>query len=198
MAKIIDLKDIDIKPGDVIAFSGSTPVSDLINIVTYGIPRFGISHVGIMGEDTNDRLLLWESTTLDTLPCEIQGKVFNGSQAHSLDAVLKGYKGRVSLFRLYRELYDAENQRLTEYLMETVGTPYDTMGAMRSAGVGLSWIESLLPEHALSNVYCSEWVSEALENIGVCPAGHFNRYNPNRLIRRLKKSNVICRPVRLK
>jgi hypothetical protein len=192
------MKNTDLKPGDVIGFAGSSAVSDLINIVTFGVPRYGLSHVGIMGEAADGRLLLFESTTLNPLPCEIKGKVFNGSQAHSLDAVLKGYRGKVWRYPLYRELYDAERERLSDYLMKTIGIPYDKMGAMRSAGVGLSYIESLLPEHALMNVYCSEWVSEALEQIGICPAAHFNRYNPNRLLRRFRKANLVCKPMRLK
>jgi len=195
---MVPLKNVELKPGDVIGFSGTSAVSDLINVVTYGIPRFGLSHVGIMGEATDGRLLLWESTTLDPLPCEISGKVFNGSQAHLLPDVLKGYSGKMWVYPLYRDLYDAENKRLTEYLMDTVGLPYDQMGAMRSAGIGLSWVESLLPAHAIENVYCSEWVSEALEHIGVCPAANFNRYSPNRLIRRLHKVSIVCHPMRLK
>ena len=73
----------EVQPGDIIGFSGECLTSDLINIATYGIPRWGISHVGIMGEATDGRFLLWESTTLDGLPCEITGKPFFGTQAHS-------------------------------------------------------------------------------------------------------------------
>ena len=38
------------KPGDLIGFSGDSPVSDAINLGTFGLPRWGISHVGIMAE----------------------------------------------------------------------------------------------------------------------------------------------------
>ena len=72
-----------IKPGDLIGFSGEGFTGDIINIGTYGIPRWGICHVGIMGEAKDGRLLLFESTTLDDLPCEITGVRFNGTQSAS-------------------------------------------------------------------------------------------------------------------
>ena len=37
-----------IKAGDIVGFSGPSWISAGINIATYGIPLWGISHVGIM------------------------------------------------------------------------------------------------------------------------------------------------------
>ena len=65
------------KPGDIIGFSGNSPISDLVNLATLGVPRWSISHVGIMAEIKGE-LLLVESTTLDPLPCVVLGKVFDG------------------------------------------------------------------------------------------------------------------------
>ena len=39
----------EIKAGDIIGFSGDSWISTLVNIATYGIPFWGLSHVGIMG-----------------------------------------------------------------------------------------------------------------------------------------------------
>src|SRR3974390_1836959 len=97
-----------IKAGDLIAFSGNSFISDLVNIATYGLPRWGISHVGIMGEAADGRFLLFESTTLDGLPCEIAGIPFNGTQAHTLEKVIKAYHGKIWHYPLYRELYESE------------------------------------------------------------------------------------------
>ena len=152
----------DIKAGDVIGFSGNSWISGLINIGTYGIPFWGISHVGIMAHAADGRLLLFESTTLENMPCEIAGECFNGTQAHTLDKILKAYDGKVWHYPLYRPLYDSEDKRLTEFLMATIHTPYDAMGAFRSAGVGLSWIESCFREQDLHMIFCSEWVAAAL------------------------------------
>jgi hypothetical protein len=122
--------DMDvIKPGDVIGFSGRCWISVGINLATYGIPLLGISHVGIMANASDGRLLIFESTSLDNLPCEISGENFTGTQAHKLEDILRVYKGRVYHYPLHRPLYPDENERLTQFLMGTIHTPYDLMGA---------------------------------------------------------------------
>ena len=189
---------LTVQPGDMIGFSGDGWISDFINLATYGIPRWGISHMGIMGEATDGRLLLFESTTLDGLPCEITGECFNGTQAHMLDAVVKAYQGKVWHYPLYRSLYENERQRLTQFLMGTIHTPYDEMGAFRSGGVGLSWIESLFREQNLTKIFCSEWAAAALACVGLWATDNVSRWNPNRLTRRLRSAGVICKPRRLK
>lgn len=187
-----------IKAGDVIGFSGRSWLSAGINLATYGIPLWGISHVGIMANDASGRLLIFESTSLDDLPCEISGKIFTGTQAHKLDDILRVYKGRAYHYPLYRPLYPDEDERLTQFLMDTIETPYDKMGAFRSAGVGLSWIESLFREQDLSTIFCSEWTVAALSVIGVFPTSNASRWNPNRLCRHLRWNHVVYKPRRLK
>ena len=86
-----------IKTGDIIGFSGEGRVGDIINIGTFGIPRWSICHVGIMGEATDGRQLLFESTTLDDLPCEIAGVKFDGTQAHQFDTVSKGIEEKFGI-----------------------------------------------------------------------------------------------------
>lgn len=187
-----------IKSGDVIGFSGRSWISAAINIGTYGIPLCGVSHVGIMAEAADGRLLLFESTTLENSPCEISHENFAGTQAHLLDDVLRIYKGKVWHYPLYRSLYQNESERLTSFLMDTIHIPYDAMGAFRSAGVGLSWIESLFRSQDLHVIFCSEWVASALSTIGIFPTSNASRWNPNRLIRHLRWNNVICKPRRVK
>lgn len=188
----------NVKAGDLIAFSGNSWISDLVNLATYGLPRWGVSHVGIMGEAADDRLLLFESTTLDGLPCEITGVPFNGTQAHTLDKVVKSYRGKVWHYPLYRDLYDSERKRLTDFLMKTIHIPYDQMGAMRSAGVGLSWIESLFREQDLHLIFCSEWVMAAYAELGIHPTSNASRWNPNRVTRHLRRREILLKPRRLK
>jgi len=187
-----------IKAGDVVGFSGRSWLSAGINLATYGIPLWGISHVGIMAHADDGQLLIFESTSLDDLPCEISGKIFTGTQAHKLDDILRVYKGRVYHYPLYRPLYSAEDERLTQFLMDTIHTPYDMMGAMRSAGVGLSWFESLFRPQDLSTIFCSEWLASALSTIGVFPTSNASRWNPNKLTRYLRWNGVVCRARRLK
>ena len=187
-----------LQPGDIVGFSGDNWISDFINLATYGIPRWGISHMGIMGEATDGRLLLFESTTLDGLPCEITGEHFNGTQAHSLDRVVETYQGKVWHYPLYRSLYKNERQRLTQFLMGTIHTPYDEMGAFRSAGVGLSWIESLVRQQDLTKIFCSEWCCATHTAIGIFRTDNVSRWNPNRFVRAERRCHILRTPRRLK
>jgi hypothetical protein len=172
-------------------------VSDLINIVTLGVPRWGLSHVGIVAEHEGE-LLLFESTTLDPLQCVIRGECFNGTQAHRLDDVVKNYKGRVWEYPLARPLYGFESKRLSEFLIRTIGVPYDRAGAMRSAGIGLSFVESLIRPEDLHTIFCSEWLAKAYCEVGLLLTDDASRWNPNRLARRLRSHHVVLKPHRLK
>ena len=151
-----------LKPGDIIGFSGEGLIGDLINIGTWGIPRWNICHVGIVGEALDGRQLLFESTTLDDLPCEITGVKFDGTQAHDLDTVVKRYRGRVWRYPLYRTLYEFERRRLTDFLMGTIHVPYSKMEALHAADfMGLSLFESMLGETHLHHLFCSGWVARS-------------------------------------
>lgn len=185
------------QPGDIIGFSGTSAVSDVINLGTWGIPRWSISHVGILAE-FDGRQLLVESTTLDPLPCEILHKKFDGVQAHVLADVLAKYEGRVWQYGLYRPLYDFERNRLSVFLGGLIGTPYDASAAFRSADVGLSWFESLLRDQDLHSIFCSELVVAALSDIGIMPSVSPQRWSPNKLCRFLRHHEIVCRPLRLK
>jgi hypothetical protein len=187
-----------IKPGDVIGFSGESFTGDIINIGTYGIPRWDLSHVGIMGEAANGRLLLFESTTLDPLPCEITGKPFNGTQAHQLDSVVQNYRGKVWHYSLYRPLYGYEAGRLTNYLTSMIGVPYGKIEAVRSGGELFSFIESFLHPADMHHVFCSEYVAAALARIGLWPTDNAGKWNPNKLTRHLRAAGVLVCARRIK
>jgi len=186
------------KAGDIIGFSGRSWISAGINVATYGIPFWGISHVGIMANASDGRLLIFESTSLETLPCEISRENFTGTQAHLLDDIVRAYDGKAYHYSLYRPLYPNEDERLTEFLTETIHVPYDAMGAFRSAGVGLSWIESRFHPSNLHTIFCSEWVAAAYAVTGLHPTDNVSRWNPNRLCRHLRWHRILCKPRRLK
>jgi hypothetical protein len=188
-----------VKPADIVGFSGRSWLGTAINIATYGLPFYGLSHVGVMANTPDGRLLLFESTSLDDdTACEITGKPIAGTQAHSLDSALKRYRGAVWHYPLYRPLYPYEQERLTDFLMDTIGVPYDMMGAFRSGGVGLSWVESLLHESNLQSIFCSEWVAAAYAVTGLHATDNVSRWNPNRLCRHLRWHHLLCKPRRLK
>ncbi len=187
-----------IKSGDIVGFSGNHPLSLLINVLSYGVPFWGISHMGIVARDSlspGGRRLLWESTTLGEEKCEIRDEVFAGTQAHGLFDTIANYDGKVYHYPLHRRLYAHEKERLTAFLTGTVGTPYDQIGAIRSGGFGYSIMESLFRKQNLASIFCSEWCAAALSTVGVFQTANASRWNPNRLIRKLRWSGIL-RPAR--
>jgi hypothetical protein len=186
-----------VSPGDIIGFSGEGLVSIFINCVTYGIPLWSISHVGIIGEH-DGRLLIFESTTTDTVPCEVTGKCIAGSQAHSVQHQLDHYKGRLWHYPLYRPLFGHERKRLHTFLHQTVGLSYDNIGAFRAGGLGFSWFESQLREADLHSLFCSEWCAAAHAEIGLFATDNVSRWSPNLLCRTERRMGILKKPRRLK
>jgi hypothetical protein len=194
----VSLRSNEMQPGDIIGFSGANRVSDFINVVTYGIPRWSLSHIGIVGEYKDERVL-FESTTLDPDPCLVRGERFNGAQAHSIDSRIAHYEGRIWHYPLYRSLYPAERQRLNEFLNRTIGTPYDKVGAFRAGGIGFSWLESKLhPVMSLNAMFCSEWCAAAHTDIGLFRTDDVGRWSPNLFVRAERRQRILLSPVRMK
>ncbi len=174
------------KSGDIIAFSGKSFLSDIINIGTYGIPRWSISHVGIVSKiPSNINEFLFEA-----LP--------HGIAACNVEMTTELYDGRVWVYPLYRELYKHEKRKLSKLLFDTIGTPYDKLGAGRSAGFLFATIQALFRGQDLSTFFCSELIANKLSEIGIHPVTNASKWNPNRLVRDLRKDRVVCKPIRLK
>ena len=186
-----------VQPGDIIGFSGTHWQSLFINCVTYGIPYWSISHVGIIGEH-DGRLLIFESTTTNSVPCEVTGKYIAGSQAHSIQHHIDHYQGRLWHYPLTRSLYHHELKRLTKFLHATIGLSYDNIGAYRAGGVGFSWLESQLREADLHSLFCSEWCAAAHAEIGLFATDNGARWSPNLLCRTERRKGILKRPRRIK
>ena len=185
------------KAGDLVGFSGGGWLSAAINIATYGLPFFGLSHIGIIGSHEGE-LLLFESTSLSRLPCLIQGKPVFGTQAHRLDDRVKVYKGKVWLYPLVTRLYDFESERLSKFLTAFIGKNYDAIGAFRAGGIGWSWLESKLRRENLESLFCSEYCAAAHANIGIFRTDNVSRWSPNRLARTERRRGILRKPWRLK
>ncbi len=174
------------KSGDIIAFSGRNFLSDIINIGTYGIPRWSISHVGIVCKEPS-----WEDEYIfEALPY--------GVDIHRISGSVDRYKGRVWVYPLYRKLYYHELELFYKLLIGTVGIPYDKLGAGRSAGFLFSSIQALFRGQDLSTFFCSELIANKLSEIGIHPVTNASKWNPNRLVRDLRNDRVVCKPIRLK
>jgi len=205
-----------IKPGDIIGFSGDSWVSATINIATYGIPYWDLSHVGIVAEydvmwdgpgreypysefrHRHHELLLFESTFGCPMPCEILGKVTSGVQAHPIAKRIEQYGGKVWHYPLYRELRPLETRRMTAFLLEYLGRNYDWIGAVRAAGRGFSWLESRLRREDLSSLFCSEYCAGAHKHINLLDTHSASRWSPNLLTRVERRCGILLKPRRLK
>lgn len=184
-------------PGDILGFSGRGFVSDTINVLTYGIPRWSISHVAIIG-DYEGRLLLFESTTLDGEPCAILRTPIHGVQSHEIEPRVAMYNGRVWHYPLVYRLVDWQSELLTNFLMSVLGVSYDELGAFRSGGFGFSFIESKLRPANLHSIFCSELVAASHSKINVFKTDNVSRWNPNLLLRRERRRQILRAPIRLK
>ncbi len=189
----------EFKPGDIIAFSGNAWSSAAINLATWGIPWWSISHVGIVAHGgASHGQLLFESVSGKAVPCEITGQVIDGTQAHSLESVVNGYDGKVWHYPLYRQLFAHEDKRLTDFLLSTVGVPYDRLGAFRAGYTLFSWVESQIHEEDLTKLFCSEWCAAAHAVMGLLPSDNAGRWNPNYLCRYERRMGLLRKPRRLK
>lgn len=186
------------KPGDVIGFSGGGFLSTVIKLGSFASPFSGISHVGIVSQARGHGVLLFESTSMEDLPCDITGKRIAGVQAHNLDAVVNSYAGRAYHYSLYRYLYRHESSRLTTFLMQLVGTRYDRDGAIHSGGLLYGAINALTRGQDLSALFCSELVAAALATVGVLHTENASRWNPTLLVRTLRRHGLVGTPRRLK
>ncbi len=179
---------VDLKPGDVIGFSGRNPLSDGINIATFGLPRWGISHVGIVGYDahTPRTLKLFESTSKA------------GVGADQLRKVLRNYDGRIWAYCLSHPLFQHEISRLSDRIINLEGRLYDSRGALQSGGLAWSWLQAVCRGEDLTSLFCSELVAEVLSYIGIFPTSNASRWSPNHLVRTLRRLGIVNPPERLK
>ncbi len=187
---------MDFRPGDVVGFSGEGGISFAVNILSYGIPWYSISHVGILGEHEGE-LLLFESTTLSNLPCVIQGKSVEGVQAVRLKDRVREYDGKVFWYPLVNPLFASDRQHLHQFLIDQIGKPYDLIGALRAGGKIWAWMESHLREADLNFLFCSELVASSLNKVNRLETHNVSSWSPNRLIRQGLKKNILQRPRRL-
>ena len=187
----------ELRAGDLLGFSGRAWTSAFINIATYGIPFWSLSHVAMIGEYAG-RLLVFESDECPIHPCAIRGIHARGVQAHAIAEKVATYPGKVWHYALSRELYDFENERLSNFLLSHIGRGYDDIGAMRAGGLGFSWIESWLHEENLNSLFCSEYCAAAHREVGLFPTDNVARWSPNRLVRKERRMGLLLRPRRLK
>ena len=151
----------EMKPGDVIAFSGKGHLSEIIKWAT----RSPISHVGVImqaelsfNKKGLDNLII-ESTTLGN---------FSGVKISRMSERLRTYDGEVWWLPLNNEIRNNsfDEKKYFNFLIDNEGKPYDSIQA---ALAGLDKLDTLGISKAhedFSRFFCSELVAESLEQAG--------------------------------
>lgn len=200
----------DLRPGDIIGFSGANSTSDFINLVTYGCPRWSISHIGVVAaypkgsldakwlpDGRSDVLLIFESTTEAPDKCYIQNAFVTGSQAQLIEARASHYNGKVWHYPLVKPLRQWESKALTRFLVGGLGRRYDAAGAARAAAKLWAYVQSRLHPESQEALFCSEWVCAAHRYIERFDTTNLN-WSPNALIREERRRGILGKAIRLK
>jgi len=183
--------------GDVIGFSGKGLVSDAINVGTWALPRWGLSHIGIVSTYKGIPMLFESTSVCSDSVCAITGEPISGVQAHKLDELIRR-PGRVWQYRPVKPLNGGERLALKFCLLHALGQPYDYVGAARSGGFLLRLIEGALRQPEVTKLFCSELVALALNSIGKTRIANVSAQSPNSLGRYLQRHGVYKRPTQLK
>jgi len=177
-----------IKPGDIIGFSGHHWISAGVNLCSFGIPFWSLSHVGIVGYNNSSKrgLRLFDSA---------HGF---GVRSQPLKTGIRLYDGKVWVYRLARPLYLHECARLCAHSDSMLGRSYDSTGALHAGGKIWAAIQGVLRGENLSSFFCSEFVAEQLSHIGIFNTTNASRWSPNNLMRKLRRLGIVEKPERIK
>lgn len=164
MKKYSEIRN-SLKTGDVVAFSGSGPMSTLIKAGTLS----HISHMGIVTKEAisspmGQTLFLYEATSLAKSPDFIRSKVIKGAQMQLLSKRLAFEEGRAYVYPLKNKLSQENCLNMTYWLrtMAVQGVPYDYIQAVAS-GLGIVGDVIVGNEPDFSRLFCFELVAGALQ-----------------------------------
>ena len=146
--------DKEFKVGDVIAFGGFTPVSELIKFWT----RSAVSHVAVVTGFIGGSPLIGESTSLSG---------FSGVVENFLFERLNKYAGNVWRLPLDRSLAPFNESKFRGFLDANIGKPYDKRQAVKSAlDLTDSWQGPGYNEEDFEAFFCSELVAGLFQAAG--------------------------------
>ena len=172
-----------------VAAIGWTPKWQLRSLAATGVLRIAEERV----RNWCDQPLLYESTTIADMPCEITGQCIQGVQAHRPIQRIQSYQGRVWLYRLtpawQRDLSEQRQTRLTGHLLARIGQQYDGRGAILS---GTRVIKHFWAWRRVdrSSLFCSEYLASVLQHVGLFPITNASKVTPGGLIKRLVEAEV--------
>lgn len=208
-----------LRSGDVIAFSGRSRVSRIIRVGTCS--RYShVAGVVMVTRETlvslwqakrldaripaetvrnwpDQRLVLFEATTLCTADCLLLGRPVRGVQAHDPATRIADYNGRVYRVPLRDDApFDTDREyAIASYFLTKVGHEYDDWSAVMSATHLLKWLVG--SRQQLNKFFCDELVADALKRVSLFPMGAADKNAPGKFLRILLE-DYYDEPVRIK
>lgn len=174
-----------VKVGDVFAFDGKTPFSNLIKMRTaspYSHVAVCIGfHQIIPGQPPS--LLMAESTMSVDKKDDISGEVIKGVQIHKVSSRLALSKSRVWWVPLKQTLSEEQEATMLQWIFKKHSnkTPYDTVQAV---GCAIDWWDALGMENEpdFDKLFCSELVSRAYQVAGVIEFCNASEMSPGDVV----------------
>jgi hypothetical protein len=161
----------DIYPGDVIAFGGVGFISSSIKVVTDS----PVSHVGIISSCS----ILQDVSLIQIAESTSIGKGFAGVKINRMSDHIRDYDGDIWWLPLSQEVRLSINViDLIGFLISQVGVPYDVPQAIGSA---LDFIPDNRED--LDRLFCSEYITAALEHVGVLKDINASEQTPKDVIK---------------
>ena len=185
------------KAGDILGFCGKDWLSHMINLGSFRLPYFGLSHVGIVSNH-DGKLVLFESTTYNLEPCLIMGDKTDGVQAQDIDKRIQTVDAYVYLYSLRDELTHLEEELLDSFLVSKLQARYDMIGAFRSGGKVFSLLEAGIHPENMNTIFCSELCAAAHREVHRLDTKHASYWNPSRLMEYEVKHCISRKAKRLK
>ncbi|QAZ69255.1 hypothetical protein [Solidesulfovibrio carbinolicus] len=176
----------NMKPGDVIAFSGKGDVSQIIKSVT----RSNVSHVGVILQTTERDQHEESGRFFNQIIESTSIQKFNGVIVNRLSNRIDMYDGEIWWLPLRENLRNAPQRMKNFYnfLFSQVGKGYDTIQAIKSALDALDQLPIFghgptYNNEDFSEFFCSELVAAALEEASVVPKLNASEVTPIDLCR---------------
>jgi len=176
-----------VRPGDVIAFSGKARISRIIRWVT----RSNVSHVGVVLDASEESGGTMVESSADTLLPESwhrKGARTEGVRISRIDDHLAHYKGTAWLLPLAEEVRARGDWiRFGQFLNQQRTKGYDRVQMVKMAMSPLFRVpllgRLLRNQENLDKYFCSELVAAALRSSGVITGLNASQVTPKRLCR---------------
>jgi len=174
--------------GDIVIFAGGSMISKIIGEVAEGMSPW--SHIAMLLKTKGKRLLLWESTSIDSQMDLVSKKRRGGVRLVDAETVIRHYLhtsdgAMVVARRLYidasaveRDLINPVSRlpNLRTFIKEVWGLPYESNPLdMARAMVMGRWINLIYASRSESSFFCSELVACSYIVLGLLP----NDMNPD-------------------